>query len=64
MRTRITPNTDTFYAVYSVLFFQISALLNVPFSLLTEAAVRRCSSKQVFLKILQYSQGTVLEFLF
>ena len=64
MRTRITPNTDTFYAVYSVLFFQISALLNVPFSLLKEAAVRKCSSKQVFLKILQYSQGTVLEFLF
>ena len=40
MRTRITPNTGTFYAVYSVLFFQISTLLNVPFSSLTEAAVR------------------------
>ena len=38
-------------------FFQERVPGEIIFSPITEAAVHRCSSKYVFFKILQYSQG-------
>ena len=42
------------YKVFCAVFLNYN--FTVPFSLLTEAAVRRCFSKQKFLKISYYSQ--------